>query len=459
MQPSFAWIPPPPLNWSTFPLLLPAVAFGLGIGAANWISYWWPPYAPLALLTLAFCCVFLVLKRWKSPTTRQVISITLLCLIALTGYWRASSFHLPNQPAFFGHFLAKGEGNTLLVSIKDIKPGERHLRLISSVKAVIKDQKASSTKGELIIYLPPDRRAGELVPGDQLMLRGEIGTVENPRNPEAFNFATYWGKKNIFHRVFIRDPMQWQMVQEGSPNLLHAAKILRERWIASFRPYLTGNELAVAAALVLGKRDLLSDEIRSAYADTGAVHVLAVSGLHVGIVAWVVSWLLGRVIPKRYWARYVRTGLSIVFVWAFALLTGFGPSVQRAAWMFSILLLGGALRRKTYLFNSLAAAALLMLLMDPLQLFQVGFQLSFGAVAGIGLFQQKIQKALYFPNKIARLVWSTLSVSLAAQIGILPLSIYYFHQFPTYFLLTGSIVILTAYGALIIGLLHGIIAW
>lgn len=449
----------PPFNWRSYPIVPLAVAFGLGIGLAASQNYQWPGIFTIAVLLLLLLGLWGVARPMPSELKRSNFSWLLLLLAFFLAYARAVTTHLPNQSNFFAHEVAADSTASYLLEVKSIRPGEEQLRFTTKVIAIVGLDSSRATSGQLLLYLQPTPKAAKLAVGDRLLVHTQLRPIPGPRNPHAFDAAAYWATQSVYHRAFVREDSDWLLSNKAGGGIVRLAEHLRLRWLATFRDHLAGDELAVAAALVLGKRDLISSELQSAYADTGAVHVLAVSGLHVGIIAAMVLGLLSYLPDKKRWLRWLRTFLALAAIWSFALLTGLGPSVQRAATMFSIIIFAGLSKRRTQLFNSLAAAGLLMLFLQPMQLFQLGFQLSFSAVAGIALFLRPIQRWLFFPWAWQRAIWSVLSVSLAAQLGTLPLSIYYFHQLPLYFLLTGSLVILTAYGALVMGMLHGLAAW
>lgn len=458
MKPSISWLKPPPLNWRAYPLVPLAGCLGIGIGLADQFGYQFPAYGSWVLLIIIAAFGVIASAQFSRQAYRNIAGGILLVLFVLIGYWRTADHHELNTPDYFAEQLVANASANLLVEINEIRPGEKSLRLVTEVMTIVSDTTVKPVSGKLLVYLPPEDRAAELVIGNRIIVSARPQRIRGPLNPYAFDGANYWSRKSVFHQAFIRDNENWTLLRGKQNSLVATAETIRDAWLKSFQPYLSGDQLAVAAALVLGKRDLLTDEISSAYADTGAVHVLAVSGLHVGIVAGIFLFLLRRILPRRKWTRLIRTMITIAMIWGFAFVTGLSPSVQRSATMFSVLLLGTLWRRKTYLLNTLAGAAIIMLAWNPQQLFQVGFQLSFAAVAGIGLFLRSIQRAVYFPAAWQRGIWSVLSVSLAAQLGTLPLAIYYFHQLPLYFLLSGSIVILTAHAALIFGLLHGFVA-
>ena len=206
-------------------------------------------------------------------------------------------------------------------------------------------------------------------------------------------------------------------------------------------------------ALILGYKDELNDEIKLAYTNTGAMHVLAVSGLHVGMiwgfVALVLSWVP---IRKPFW-KWTKLVITIASLWLFALITGASPSVLRAATMFSFVIVGNSIGRSGSIYNTLAASAFLLLLINPFLIKEVGFQLSYLAVIGIVYFQPKIYRLWYIKNKAGDFLWKLSSVAIAAQITTFPLSLYYFHQLPLYFWLSGLVVVPFAFWILGSGVL------
>ena len=199
--------------------------------------------------------------------------------------------------------------------------------------------------------------------------------------------------------------------------------------------------MAIASALVLGYKSFLSSTLKKDYIESGAIHVLAVSGLHIGIISSFLFFILNLLpIKGRSW-NWVKLLATLTTIWGFALLTGMSASVLRAAIMFSIFSVSFILQRDTNRYNSLALAAFLILIMNPYALFEVGFQFSFLAVLGIFFFFPKLQEFWFPKNKWIYQIWLLLLVGISAQLAIFPLVLYYFHQVPTYFWLSGIIVV------------------
>ena len=208
----------------------------------------------------------------------------------------------------------------------------------------------------------------------------------------------------------------------------------------------------IAFALLLGIKDDMDKDLKTAYSTAGAMHVLAVSGLHVGIIQLLLSWALG-FLKKRRSGRILFLFTSLSFLWSYAFITGLSPSVIRAVTMFSIILIGQQAVRHHNVYNSLAVSAFLMLLYQPMMIRDVGFQLSYIAVLGIVYLQPKIYWLFQPGNILLEKAWSITSVSIAAQIATAPISLYYFHQFPTYFLVSNLLVIPASFAILLNGLL------
>ncbi|HJX71345.1 MAG TPA: ComEC/Rec2 family competence protein, partial [Bacteroidales bacterium] len=263
--------------------------------------------------------------------------------------------------------------------------------------------------------------------------------IEGPKNPYEFNYKRWMQHRGIVLATYLSGT-SWQKTgrKMGFQTFISD---LRHRVINIYEESgIVKDELAVLSALTLGSRDSLSDEVERSFAISGAMHVLAVSGLHVGIIFMILNVLLSFMQKFRY-GRSISSILIILFLWGFALLTGLKPSVARAVFMFSIIQTGKSLEKPPDIYNTISLSAFFLLLINPYQLADVGFQLSYLAVTGIVFFQPKIYRLLYFKKSMIDKIWQLFTVSLAAQLVTAPLTIYYFHYFPVYFWLTNLFVI------------------
>ena len=277
----------------------------------------------------------------------------------------------------------------------------------------------------------------ELRPGDIVSANSHLKSINGPANPAQFNYRRFLSRKNIYLSSRVSE-----VVRIGrNRSIDRLAFLLRKQVIGFYKAWgINGTELSILIALTLGDKSQLSGETREAFAGAGAMHILAVSGLHVGIIFLMFNYLLG-LLPSGQIYKWLKMLLLLVIVWSFAFLSGFSSSVQRAAWMFSFIIISKTYNRNSHVINSIAASAFLAILVDSKVLFQLGFQLSYSAVIGIVLIHPSLSKFVNSRYTVVNKIWSLLVVSFAAQLATLPLTLYYFHQFPNYFFLTNLIVI------------------
>lgn len=317
---------------------------------------------------------------------------------------------------------------------------------------------------KLLAYFQIDSSSLKLSYGDAIQFYSKIKRIAIADNPYGFDPSAYYGNKGIFYQVYIKND-SWKLEPDfiSTGSLTKYLIAWRKNLTAIFDYYLktTPNENAVASALVLGARSSFSNELKNAYADTGATHILSVSGLHVGLVATLLGWILSSLKSKKNKLKSITRDsvILILAIWFYALLSGASPSVLRSAVMFSFIVFGRIFDQKISIYNSLAASAFFLLCWDPALIWDIGFQLSYLALVGIVIFYPFIYKKIYFKNKILDWTWNITAVSVAAQLITFPLSLYYFHQFPVYFWLSGIIVIPISTVALYVGIALLAFSW
>lgn len=326
-----------------------------------------------------------------------------------------------------------------LVEFPEEKPNT--YKAIARVRAVKNQGSWKQTGGRCLIYFRKDDNSVKLIPGDRVVFISGFSEIPFNGNPYEFNYKKYMHRHRVFKQIFL-ETESWEKIGEnkGSPLLLAGVK-MQNHLFQKYREYgMKDDVLEVAGALTLGLREKLGDEIKQSYRVSGAVHILAISGLHVGILYVVLFYSLSFLKKTRY-GKIVMVLVILCALWFFALLTGLSPSVLRASTMFSFVLIGQSLRRYSNVYNSLAISAFILLFINPSLIFNVGFQLSYCAVLGIVILQPRLHNLMrsrfWLVDKISGLV----AVSIAAQLATFPLSLYYFHQFPVYFWLTNIIVI------------------
>lgn len=438
------------INWREVPFIRLLVPVILGMVCSSKLELQQIssliPWISLGLLVL----LFLVKKYSLVIPFSPFFGLTLTLSLFFFGAARSFQYNETRAASHFRHHLQ--DLDFLLVSIKKISGKGQKLRIESRVELVAdKEECIRKATGNLLVYLPPDSLSLSLQTGDYLLVRGNVFPIPSARNPETFDAARYFHLKNIHYQVFLNPP-DWQKYPESASWSLkdHFANY-QLKAVATLKKYLKQErEFAVAAALVVGFREAVSGEVRELYTDTGSIHVLAVSGLHLGFIYFGVYWLFSRLFGnQRRWVAW-RVFLSLLLLWSFALFTGGSASVLRAATMLSFVLIGQSLGQFCNIYNSLAASAFVLLCLNPFFLWEIGFQLSYLAVLGIVFFHPVIYPTLYLHNALADWLWKLTAVSLAAQITTFPLSLYYFHQFPALFWLSGWLVV--TFASIILGL-------
>ena len=298
-----------------------------------------------------------------------------------------------------------------------------------------------NTSGDLICYFLKDEFSQQIRYGDCLIINSQLNEINPPQNPSEFNYKEYLSHRNIYHQTYIPSG-SWKIVASTDGNtLLNASYFLRDYLLTIYKKInIKGDELAVGSALVLGYDDKVDPDLINAYAGSGALHVLSVSGLHVGILFFIFNSLLLSIEKYKY-GKIITTIALLFILWFYATLTGLSPSVLRSAAMFSFIVIAQPWKYNTNIFNTLAVSCFALLLYNPYLIMDVGFQLSFLAVAGIISIHPWLYEKWEPKMWLIKQIWFITSVSIAAQIVTFPLGIFYFHQFPNYFLLSNLVVI------------------
>ena len=291
-----------------------------------------------------------------------------------------------------------------------------------------------------ILYLKKNNISEGLKPGDVILVKGRLVPFEKPLNPFAFDYSRYLKHERTSFRIWASPELVKLENGRSEKTLPVSINRLHDKISDVYeRSGITGSELALLKALFMGDRSELVQENKKAFSDAGVMHLLAVSGLHLGIIYMLLIFLLKPLKNDR--SKKIKVCLVLMVIWGYALFTGFSSSVFRAAVMFSMVEVGTLLKRSNSVYNQLIASMLIIILVEPYSIYKAGFWLSHAAVAGIVTFYPLINNLLTFRFIIFRWIWSLTSVSVAAQLATFPLSIYYFHKFPVYFILSNVLMV------------------
>jgi competence protein ComEC len=440
------------LKWSPFPVVRIAMAFIAGILLAFQIgdNLHLPGWV-YVLVAGVFGMLWFQAHQRRSALFFTLTGLAgLLCFI-LAGY-RATQLrpeknipsHLTRKTGKISHYV--GYIDDFLVEKKAFH------QVTLRIQKIKLDGKWETATG--LVQLTIRKQQVRVKPeyGQVLLVKGTPQEVQKPLNPGQFDFRKYQAARNIYHQQFLNG-YQYKVIGQRVSNPAIALSIrARDKMEAIFRELVPSKrESGIASALVLGVKDELNNDIKATYSNTGTMHVLAVSGLHVGLVFGLLNLGLKRLRNTRA-NRLLSAILLLSLIWSFAFITALSASVLRAAVMFTFIVFAQLLQKRSNIYNTLAAAALVLLMIEPFYLLDVGFQLSFVAVLAIVYLQPKIYRLWAFENFWLDKIWVLVAVSLAAQVGTIALSLFYFHQFPVYFLLTNLIAVPLSTGILYIGL-------
>jgi competence protein ComEC len=353
-----------------------------------------------------------------------------------------------------------GASNKYVVRVAEpIRATAKSYRTTVALMAAVDSGSLRPVTGKVLVYFAPDSAAAALNYGDVLVVTGILSEVPPPGNPYQFDYRRFLSYSGIYHQMFLKSS-DWIKTDRTEANLFFTwAYAARHKMLDVLKSKgFGGDEYAVISAILLGYDDEMDRDLRQRYAGAGALHILCVSGLHVGIIFFIFNFLFSP-LDRSKRTRWLKVLLLLLAIWSYAFLTGLSPSVMRAAVMFSLFSWRESRRAKSNPYNILAASAFILLIYNPYLIMLIGFQLSYAAVLAIVALFDPIYRLFAFRNFLADQVWKLLVVSLAAQIGTFPLAIYYFHQFPVYFFITNLVVIPLAWLIINTGILLLLVSW
>jgi competence protein ComEC len=417
-------------------LLLPFLAgIFIGVNFAS-VKYLQLLIIGFSVLSVAFIGLCIGYNRFGLYKVKWLGGLLLNLVLLLAGWILVIGTNELNNADHF----SKVKSEYLVVKINNepvLKNG--YIKFTANVEQQVINPKRTNTSGTLLISIK-DSAAIRLNYGDELLIPANYNAVDPPFNPAEFNYKKYLAHQNIHYQEFLY-PRQYVVLNTnaGNPIIAYALQ-QRKNLVQKLKANMVDtNAIAVASTLILGYKADLSEDILQAYSKTGTIHVLSVSGAHVAILYLLLNFLFS-FLDGRAYGKLFKAILIITAIWNYALLTGFSPAVCRAVVMLSLIVIGKTYSRYINTLNILAISAFALLLYNPHYITDVGFQLSYLAVGGLVVFEPIFYKLIKVNNPWLDKVWKLCSISIAAQVITFPLSAYYFHQFPVYFLVSNLLI-------------------
>ena len=436
------------IGWIPYPMIRIAAFFTAGI----LVGIYQPDGIPenSALIVFAALGMVLIISS-RSGRSGLVSGLAGLLAIAIGGYLQVLHHNESRRP---DHLLHVADSIQYYTGTLSANPEDRakSWRLTLRIHKIRTKDTWNQATGSVVVYISKKEKATDLHYGDELMITGMPEEIKAPANPGEFDFKKFMSYKNTSHQQFVKRNQINVIQKSPERGVTYYSHQARSWSTAQIKRYVHGGqEQGIALALVLGVNDGLDNELQNSYAASGSLHVLSVSGLHVGIIYLVILILL-KPIRSISWSRWLVAGISLVCLWSYAFITGLSPSVLRAVTMFSFVALARPFGRQTNIYNTLAASFFLLLLYDPFLIMSVGFQLSYLAVLGIVYMQRPLYN-LWSPDFwLWDKVWEATCISIAAQLATFSLGLFYFHQFPVYFLIANLFVIPVSFVVLVSGI-------
>jgi competence protein ComEC len=382
----------------------------------------------------------IVISFWGKNDSRQIwIGLLIFITTASFGVLTTATH---NQLNFSNHYTKQvhSYSDTFYIirfRIRAVlKPSLYHNKYIIDVLKI----NSETVSGKALLNVEKDSTKARLSVDDIIITTANYQALNIALNPHQFDYKNYLQKQYIYNQLYIKNADVLKISTQKQTLFGYASKLREYIHIKLKASHFEPDELAIINALLLGQRQDISQDIYNSYSQAGVIHILAVSGLHVGIILLLLNFLFKPIELLKH-GKIIKILLIISVLWSFAIIAGLSPSVTRAVTMFSIVAIGINLKRPTNIFNTLAISMFIILLIKPLFLLDVGFQLSYLAVFAIVIIQPILYKFWEPKFKIIDYLWQIFTVTISAQFGVIPISLYYFHQFPGLFFISNVVII------------------
>lgn len=401
--------------------------------------------------------IILKLKKEQNTFTKRTYLICMDVFFFIFALQLVNNVNLKDQPQYYGNYYKADSANYFVVTINDIPvEKEKFIKCRLNVNEVRTDSNYIKTKGNIIAYFKRTDRDTKLQPGTTLLVKTKLLEVGPPQNPYEFDYKNYLYNKQIYHTAFI-DVNAFEILDvplQLNP-IWYKGLLIKQNILKALKSSaLTPTAYGICAALLTGYDDEIDKQVVESFSHSGTLHVLSVSGLHTGLIYLVLSFLFDLVDRKRKY-KIFKFSLITVLLWGFALITGFSAPILRAVIMFNLLGIGRIFFRSDHRvqINILLTSAFILLCYDPYFIKDVGFLLSYFALFGLIYFQPKLSQHHQPKNYLSKELWKGITASFAATISTLPLTLFYFKQFPLWFFICNIIVVPASFVILLLAFL------
>lgn len=393
-------------------------------------------YLTIGFLVILYFTHLISSRSLKKNIWFGIISYQLMIVLGILTY---TAHHHKNSPQHYVNIKTielTGYNNFTLKITERLKPTRFHNKYIIELLKINDIQ----AQGKFLLNIEKQPTSKLYNVDDTLLIHSELQDIGSPLNPNQFNYKAYLEKQYIFHQLFSNQQFIFEISSERK-SIYGYADALRQKINTQLGNYdFKPDELAIINALILGQRQDMDRDMYTEYANAGAIHILAVSGLHIGIILMLLNVVL-KPLENFKRGKTIKVISILVLLWSFAVVAGLSASVTRAVTMFSIVAIAMHLKRPTNIYNTLFISMFILLLVKPMFLFDVGFQMSYLAVFAIVSIQPLLYKIWAPKWKVTNYFWQIFTVTIAAQLGVAPISLFYFHQFPGLFFVSNLTII------------------
>lgn len=363
---------------------------------------------------------------------RQLVGWMIWLLMIVGGMITIQEKDIRHNADWVGHDDKKTTAYWVAVTESTVQR-KKTKRVVVKLRKVHIDGKWIEATGNLLLYLQSSNKSESLEIGTNIICFQKIRLLKDD-TLFAEGYKDYLARRGIYHAAYVRSKDYLIFTNNHQTSIQNLIQQLQKKTIGLLRGSIhDSSSCALAEALLIGYRNDMDKSQVKIYTDAGIVHIIAISGMHLGVMFISLSWIL-EFIPFLRQRNWIKAVLILLFLWTFTLLCGASPSVLRSAVMYTFIIIGKAMKRDNMLHNMLAVSAFVLLCYNPYLLWDIGFQLSYLAIIGIVWLQKPIYRLIKNKNRLFEKIWEMMAITIAAQITTLPICLFYFHQFPNYFL-------------------------